>query len=110
MIMRKEERVDIETNELKRREYVGRRRGAGSSKFDPRVPRLIKKKLSLLCDSRPNPTRGRRSLLLLLLLYLSLAEVWTVCASEGGRDDCVCSNCTEGSLTSEVLRDVAVVG
>jgi hypothetical protein len=29
MIMRKEERVDIETNELKRREYVGRRRDAG---------------------------------------------------------------------------------
>lgn len=29
MIMKEEERVGIETNELKRREYVGRRRGAG---------------------------------------------------------------------------------
>jgi hypothetical protein len=100
MIMRKEERVDIETNELKRREYVGRgvRAGKGSSKFDPRAPRLIKKKLSLLCDSRPNPTRGRRSLL--LLLYLSGRGVDGVCLGWGpGR-----LRGTEGSLTSEYFE------
>lgn len=33
-----------------------------------------------------------------------------MCASEGGRYDCVCSSCTEGSLTSGILRDVVAVG
>jgi hypothetical protein len=33
MIMKEEERVDIETNEVKRREYVGSRRGAGRGEF-----------------------------------------------------------------------------
>jgi hypothetical protein len=60
-------------------------RAGESSKFDPRVPRFIKKKLSLLAALRFTAKSDERTAIATCCCCcISLAEVWTVCVPRKG--------------------------